>query len=57
MTEYIEKIEKVIAGLECCTNREAYSCYTCPYNAGGECVDSLNVMQDALEVLREVANG
>ena len=57
MAEYIEKIEKVIAGLECCTNRGAYSCDTCPYNDGGECVDSLNVMQDALEVLREVANG
>lgn len=48
-----DDLMKVIAGLECCTNRQAFACEMCPYN-DGDCVDSLNVMLDALTILREV---
>ena len=44
-------IEKVIKGLEICTSRPCY-CTDCPYKANC-CLDSQEVMEDALALLKE----
>ena len=46
--------EKVIKGLEICTSRPCY-CTDCPYKKEC-CVDSQNVMEDALALLKEQEN-
>lgn len=43
--------EKVIKGLEICTSRPCY-CADCPYKKEC-CLDSQNVMKDALALLKE----
>ena len=43
--------EKVIKGLEICTTRPCY-CTDCPYKANC-CLDSQEVMEDALALLKE----
>ena len=43
--------EKVIKGLEICTTRPCY-CTDCPYKKEC-CLDSQNVMEDALSLLKE----
>lgn len=43
--------EKVIKGLEICTSRPCY-CTDCPYKANC-CLDSQEVMEDALALLKE----
>lgn len=43
--------EKVIKGLEICTTRPCY-CTDCPYKKEC-CLDSQNVMEDALALLKE----
>ena len=48
----MEKLNKVIAGLECCRINEDVPCEVgCPYSGVEGCVDK--VMLDALEVLKE----
>lgn len=44
-------IEKVIKGLEICTTRPCY-CTDCPYKKEC-CLDSQDVMEDALSLLKE----
>lgn len=44
-------IEKVIKGLEICTSRPCY-CTDCPYTKEC-CLDSQNVMEDAIALLKE----
>ena len=44
-------IEKVIKGLEVCTSKPCF-CKDCPY-AKGCALDSQEVMEDALELLKE----
>ena len=44
-------IEKVIKGLEVCTSKPCY-CTDCPYKANC-CLDSQEVMEDALALLKE----
>ena len=43
--------EKVIKGLEICTSKPCY-CTDCPYKANC-CLDSQEVMEDALALLKE----
>lgn len=43
--------EKVIKGLEICTSKPCY-CTDCPYRANC-CLDSQEVMEDALALLKE----
>ena len=43
--------EKVIKGLEVCTSKPCY-CTNCPYKANC-CLDSQEVMEDALSLLKE----
>ena len=43
--------EKVIKGLEVCTSKPCY-CTDCPYKANC-CLDSQEVMEDALALLKE----
>lgn len=51
----MEKLEKVIAGLECCQSEDMSCAENCPYFKGSYevdgCIDEL--MAEALEVLRE----
>ena len=47
----IPDIEKVIKGLEICTTRPCY-CTDCPYKKEC-CLDSQDVMEDALSLLKE----
>ncbi len=52
----MEKIEKVIAGLECCQSENMSCKENCPYFKGYElngCMDDL--MAEALEVLKEIS--
>ncbi len=44
-------MEKVIKGLEICTTRPCY-CTDCPYKKEC-CLDSQNVMEDALDMLKK----
>lgn len=48
-------MEKVIKGLEVCTSKPCY-CTDCPYKANC-CLDSQEVMEDALELLKEQTHG
>lgn len=49
----MEKLDKVVAALECCRVNEDEPCEVgCPYNGVEGCVDK--VMLDALEVLKEL---
>ena len=47
----IPNIKKVIKGLEICTTRPCY-CTDCPYKKEC-CLDSQNVMEDAVILLKE----
>jgi hypothetical protein len=50
----MEKLDKVIAGLECCQNEDSPCDKNCPYFKGyvlDDCTDRLR--DDALEVLKE----
>ncbi len=53
----MEKIEKVIAGLECCQSENMSCADNCPYFKGkyelDGCMDDL--MAEALEVLKEIS--
>ena len=51
--------ERVIRGLECCTQEGPDSCRRCPYNradTGGGCDGCGRIMKDALELLRAPAD-
>ena len=46
----MEKLNKVIAGLECCGRPNPTNCFDCPYRDDDVCHDTM--YQDALMVLR-----
>ena len=53
----MKSLDKVIKGLEHCSQGVNVSCYECPYRNFGEippdCVDKCRILQDAVELLKE----
>jgi hypothetical protein len=47
----MEKLDKVIAGLECCGRPNPTNCFECPYRDDDVCHDTM--YQDVLERLKE----
>lgn len=48
----MEKLDKVIAGLECCGRPNPMNCFECPYRDDEVCQDTM--YQDTLDLLKDM---